>query len=209
MDTLCSLMGVHACLEAPAGHPFVLAASEELQHAHLEFFAPVVLTLFRILHIFLYKPAHARTCQPQHRSVHAWSVGFGTGPSFSRDREEGREPRAFDAGPSRADTVDNWGASRQFVPSARDDRSAAGSFGPSRRTGGGGFDGAERFREREPLPSLEPSRADLEERWSRGTAAASTAFEDRPRRAAGAGSFADSWQRGRDGPGEGGERFRG
>jgi hypothetical protein len=62
-------------------------------------------------------------------------------------------------GPSRADEVDDWGKSKQFVPSGSrgfDDRSR------------GGFDDRPRggFRERSP-GFREPSRADTEDRWSK------------------------------------------
>lgn len=112
--------------------------------------------------------------------------GFGGG---FHDRED-RPPRRDDDGPSRADTGD-WG-SRQFVPSSPR-RGNTYEDGPR----GGGF----RDREpREPREPLEPSRADLEDRWERrGDVAPPTGFEDRPRERRG---FSDGW-RGREAGGSG------
>ena len=89
------------------------------------------------------------------------------GGSF-RDRDGSRDRPAFDEGPSRADTTENWGANKAFVPSSSgggggfEDR-GRGGFGERRgyregsrdRGGEGGF--RDSFRE--------PSRADVDQRW--------------------------------------------
>lgn len=102
-----------------------------------------------------------------------------------RDREGGsgfrsRSRDAFpDAGPSRADEVDDWGKTKAFVPSSGGSRSGGGfEDRPRGGAGGGGF------RDRSPPAFREPSRADTEDRWSRSAGAdfKPTAFEDRPRR---------------------------
>lgn len=69
-------------------------------------------------------------------------------------------------GPSRADETDDWGKTKQFVPSSRggfEDR--RGGFGGGFRDRDGSRDGG--FRDRSPPAFREPSKADTEERWSR------------------------------------------
>lgn len=141
--------------------------------------------------------------------------GFGGGSFRARDgsRDGGfrrggggfddRPRRDIDDGPSRADTSDNWGSSRQFVPS-----SSRGGFEDRPR---GGF--GDRDRSHGPSREFrEPSKADTEDRWERRGDFQPTAFEDRaPRgerfeeRPRGRG-FGESWGSGRDGSREGGFR---
>ncbi|EFN58747.1 hypothetical protein CHLNCDRAFT_140448 [Chlorella variabilis] len=102
--------------------------------------------------------------------------GVGGGGFRDRSRED------FPDGPSRADEVDDWGKSKQFVPGGGGGGGGRGF--EDRPRGGGGF------RERSPHDPREPSRADTEDRWSKLAAcwaacaipADPTAFEDRPRR---------------------------
>lgn len=107
------------------------------------------------------------------------SGGFGSGGFGSRRDDRDREEPGVDAGPSRADTVDDWGASRKFTPTGSggfDDKSASRGFGSSRRTADDGdFEGG-------------PSRADTESRWGKKFVPSSAAssggssgggFEDR------------------------------
>ncbi|GAB4820599.1 hypothetical protein N2152v2_007645 [Parachlorella kessleri] len=149
--------------------------------------------------------------------------GRGFGGSFrdrdgSRDEGFGRRERGGpDDGPSRADTTDNWGANRQFVPSGgrsggAEDRPRGGSGGFSDRyedrpRSGFGDRDRERggFGDRERPSFREPSKADTEDRWERRGEFQPTAFEDRPARSAerfeerprGRG-FGDSWGASRD-----------
>jgi hypothetical protein len=90
-------------------------------------------------------------------------AGFGGGGSFrERDgsRDEFKRDRGFDDGPSRADTTDNWGANRQFVPS-----SSRGGFEDRPR---GGFGDRDRERgECAPAGKACIGRGELgsKERW--------------------------------------------
>ena len=113
---------------------------------------------------------------PRSRIEGTDDVALPTGPSsrFGGDRGggrlggEGRRPsRRFgadtgaeeDAGPSRADMVEDWGATRKFVPS-----DATG--GGSGRSHGGGSRGGGSFRRRDDSRDREgPSRADLVDDW--------------------------------------------
>ena len=71
----------------------------------------------------------AVTCHNQYLlRAHREGRGFGSGGFGSRREEGDREggDRDEDAGPSRADTADDWGASRQFVPSSARSAGSAG-----------------------------------------------------------------------------------
>lgn len=119
--------------------------------------------------------------------------GFGSG-GFGTRRDDRDRDREEDDGPSRADTVDDWGASRKFTPSS----SSALS------TGSGGFEDrprgfADRDRRRDDEPEG-PSRADTDSRWGSSKFVPSTSgggggsggggFDDRSR-----GLDRDNWSR--------------
>ncbi|EFJ41517.1 hypothetical protein VOLCADRAFT_121634 [Volvox carteri f. nagariensis] len=119
----------------------------------------------------------------------------GRGGRYQREDRPPREERE----PSRADSVDDWGSTRKFVPGGD-----GGGFGGSRGFGGGFGDRGDRP-PREPRP---PSNADMVDDW--GTArkfepsgpAPRGGFDDR-RRYDGPppmskADLEDSWGRGRD-----------
>lgn len=108
---------------------------------------------------------------PQTQTVGWCSSTSGVGgacalrlPSCAGFSREDRPPRE-DMGPSRADTIDDWGSTRTFTPSG-----GAGGGGGSRYGGGAGGGGGGGFGDRADRPPREPYRAtaaDDTEDWGR------------------------------------------
>ncbi|KAL6767156.1 hypothetical protein ACKKBG_A38820 [Auxenochlorella protothecoides x Auxenochlorella symbiontica] len=114
--------------------------------------------------------------------------GSGSGGGFGDRRDRSPRSERDESGPSRADTVDDWGAARQFVPSSGGGRPGSGS--------------GDRFGERREYEEVRgPSRADTEPRWERSGLAPPppTAFDERPPPREGddrRGGFGGSWSGG-------------
>ncbi|GIL55113.1 hypothetical protein Vafri_10726 [Volvox africanus] len=123
----------------------------------------------------------------------------GRGGRYQREDRPPREERE----PSRADTVDDWGSTRKFVPGGD-----GGGFGGSRGFGGGFGDRGDRG-DRPPREPRPPSNADLVDDWGTtrkfepsGLPGPRGGFDDR-RRYDGPppmskADIEDSWGRGRD-----------
>ncbi|GFR52488.1 hypothetical protein Agub_g15058, partial [Astrephomene gubernaculifera] len=132
----------------------------------------------------------------------------GRGSRFQRDDRPPREERE----PSRADTVDDWGSTRKFVPGGD-----GGGFGGSRGFGGGFADRGDRGDrgDRPPREPRAPSAADMVDDWGSvrkfepsGPSGPRGGFEDRERRGperrfdgpppVSKADIEDSWGRGRE-----------